>query len=75
MTDELEMIPAIVYTSTATRREYTQKEKPHLVSLERADTDIMNVNIWGPKWDYQIQMKISSFLELMKAEKMLEPSE
>lgn len=74
MTDELDMIPAILYFSDATKRKYSQRKEPHLISVEYCDTDVMNVNIYGPKWDYQIQLKISSFLAQLKAEKILEGS-
>lgn len=75
MLDELDMIPVIVCASRATASDYKKREEPHLISLENTDEDIMNINVFGPKWNYQLQIKVSAFMALMKAEKILEGSE
>lgn len=75
MHGELDMIPAIVFSSLATDEDYTRRKEPHLISLENTDDDVMTINVWGPKRDYQLQIKVSAFMTLMKAEKILERSE
>lgn len=66
MTDELDMIPTIVFASKATEGDYTQREEPHLLNIEYTDEDVMSINIFGPKWDYQLQVKISSLFKLVR---------
>lgn len=66
MRDELDMIPAIVFAKDYDWEDWKERKGAHLVDIEYTDDDIMTLNVFGPKYDYQIQLKISKFLELMK---------
>lgn len=66
MNEELDMIPSIVWFKEITWGEYKRRNGAHLIDVEYSDDDLMALNIFGPKYDYQIQLKISALQELMK---------
>ena len=65
MSDNLDMILGTF--SEGRGEKWVTEELPRILDVEYSDRDLMAINILGEDADIQLQIRISKFLELMKA--------
>jgi len=68
MKEILDMIPIIFFTRDRQNETDWQESTNHqLIDAEYVDEDLVNLNIFGHRKDYQVQFKLSSFIKLLEA--------
>ena len=66
MSEVLDMIP-IEFWRKHKDEDWVKSPVQYLLDAEYADEDIVNLNLIGYTKEYQVQFKISKFLELLEA--------
>lgn len=68
MREQLDTIPIIFFEKNRSKEADWKESPTHtLMDVEHTDTDVISLNILGYRDDYQLQFKLSAFLNLLKA--------